>query len=157
MGKREVRVIVIRRRVTVALLVVVSAAMLSLIGFLSGKTYSSETHAPAEELLALMQSRSGEDVHRLAAAMPLLADVIAFLPWGFLAFMAFDLQGRGRFRTYLLTSAAAMLFAIALVLWQYALLPTRVTTFADTIFNLAGALLGASLGHLRRSVRVRFD
>ena len=50
-----------------------------------------------------------------------------------------------------------MAFALALVLWQYALLPTRVTTFGDTIFNLAGALIGASLGHVRRTVRIRFD
>jgi glycopeptide antibiotics resistance protein len=151
MGKREVRVIVIRRRVTVALLVLVSAAMLSLIGFLSGKAYSSEMHAPAEELMALMELRS------LAAAMPLFADVIAFLPWGFLAFIALDGRETRRFRTYLLTCVAAMLFALALVLWQYALLPTRVTTFGDTIFNLAGALLGAAMGHLRRTVHVRFD
>ena len=155
MGKREVRVIVIRRRVTVALLVLVSAVMLSLIGFLSGKTYSSETHAPAEEIVALMQFRS--EVNLLAAVMPLLADVIAFLPWGFLAFIAFDTKERRRFRTYLLTCAAAMAFALALVLWQYALLPTRVTTFGDTIFNVAGALIGASLGHVRRTVRIRFD
>jgi len=155
MGKREVRVIVIRRRVTVALLVLVSAAMLSLIGFLSGKTYSSETHAPAEEIVALMQFRS--EVNLLAAVMPLLADVIAFVPWGFLAFLALDMNGRRRFRTYLLTCAAAMAFALALVLWQYALLPTRVTTFGDTIFNVAGALIGASLGHVRRTVRIRFD
>lgn len=157
MGKREVRVIVIRRRVTVALLVLASAAMLSLIGFLSGKTYSSETHAPAEEIVALLNFRSAPEVHTLAAVMPLLADVIAFVPWGFLAFIALDMKERRRFRTYLLTCAAAMAFALALVLWQYALLPTRVTTFGDTIFNLAGALIGAFLGHVRRTVRIRFD
>ena len=81
--------------------------------------------------------------------MPLLADVIAFLPWGFLAFMALDQKGRPRFRSYLLTCAGAVLFALLLVLWQY-FLPTRVTTFGDTIFNFAGALIGASLGHLRQ-------
>jgi VanZ family protein len=37
------------------------------------------------------------------------------------------------------------------------MLPTRVTSFGDTIFNFAGALIGASLGHLRRTVRIRFD
>src|SRR6185369_8790594 len=94
-------------------------------------------------------------VHLIAAVMPLLADVIAFLPWGFLAFIALDTKGRRRFRSYLLTCAAAVAFALALVLWQY-LLPTRVTTFGDTIFNLAGALLGASIGHLRRTVRIQF-
>lgn len=157
MGKREVRVIKIRRRVTVALLVLVSVAMLSLIGFLSGKAYSSELRGPAEEVVALMQWRSAPDGHLIAAVMPLLADVIAFLPWGFLAFLALDTKGRPRFRSYLLTCAAAVAFALALVLWQYALLPTRVTTFGDAIFNLAGALLGASLGHLRRTVHIRFD
>jgi glycopeptide antibiotics resistance protein len=155
MGKREVRVIVIRKRITALLLVLVSAAMLSLIGFLSGKTYSSESRGPAEEVVTLMQFRSAPDGRIIASMMPLLADVIAFLPWGFLAFMALDGKGRPRFRSYLLTCAGAVSFALLLVLWQY-FLPTRVTTFGDTIFNFAGALIGASLGHLRRSVRIRF-
>jgi glycopeptide antibiotics resistance protein len=157
MGKREVRVIVIRKRVTAALLILVSVAMLSLIGFLSGKAYSSETRGPAEEVVALIQFRSAPDGRIIAALMPLLADVIAFLPWGFLAFMVLDAKERPRFRTYLLTCAAAVAFALGLVLWQYALLETRVTTFGDTIFNLGGALIGASLGHLRRTVHIRFD
>ena len=155
MGKREVRVIVIRKRVTVTLLVLVSAAMLSLIGFLSGKAYSSELRGPAEEVVTLMQFRAAPDSRLIAAVMPLFADVIAFLPWGFLAFMAIDSKERRRFRSYLLTCALAVAFSLALVVWQYAL-PTRVTTFGDTIFNLAGALLGAALGHLRRTVHVRF-
>jgi len=155
MGKREVRVIVIRKRVTVTLLVLVSVAMLSLIGFLSGKAYSSEWRGPAEEVVTLMQFRTAPDSRLIAAVMPLSADVIAFLPWGFLTFMAIDSKERRRFRSYLLTCALAVAFALALVLWQYAL-PTRVTTFGDTIFNLAGALLGAVLGHLRRTVHVRF-
>lgn len=157
MGKREVRVIVIRRRVTAALLILVSVAMLSLIGFLSGKTYSSETRGPAAEVVTLTQFRSVSYARLIAALMPLLADVIAFVPWGFLAFMVLDKKERPRFRTYVLTCAAAVAFALGLVLWQYALLATRVTTFGDTIFNFAGALIGATLGHLRRSVRIRFD
>ncbi|HJW92115.1 MAG TPA: VanZ family protein [Thermoanaerobaculia bacterium] len=156
MGKREVRVIVVRKRVTVALLILVSVAMLSLIGFLSGRTYSSELRGPAEELVTLLQVRSPTDTHLIAAGMPLVADVLAFLPWGFLAFVALDTKGRRRFRSYLWTCAAAVAFALALVWWQY-LLPTRVTTFGDTIFNLAGALIGASLGHLRRTVRIQFS
>src|ERR1041385_2165572 len=101
MGKREVRVIIVRKRVTVALLILVSVAMLSTIGFLSGKAYSNELRGPAEEFVTLLQYRS------LASVMPLLADVIAFLPWGFLAFVAFDRKGRPRFRSYLWTCAAA--------------------------------------------------
>lgn len=155
MGKREVRVIVVRKRVTVALLILVSAAMLSLIGLLSGRAYSSEWRGPAEEVVTLLQFRSLAGANLLAAVMPLFADVIAFVPWGFLAFVALDVKGRPRFRSYLLTCAAAVAFALALVLWQY-LLPTRVTTFGDTIFNLAGALLGAFLAHLRRTVRIQF-
>jgi glycopeptide antibiotics resistance protein len=148
-------VIIVRKRVTVALLILVSVAMLSTIGFLSGRTYSSELRGPAEEFVTLLQFRSAPDGHPITAVMPLLADVIAFLPWGFLMFLALDRKGRPRFRSYLWTCAAAVAFALALVLWQY-LLPTRVTTFGDTIFNLAGALLGASLGHIRRTVRIQF-
>jgi glycopeptide antibiotics resistance protein len=155
MGKREVRVIVVRKRVTAALLILVSAAMLGTIAFLSGKAYSSEWRGPGEDFMTLMQFRSASGGRLIMSVMPLLADVIAFLPWGFLMFVALDTKGRRRFRSYLLTCAAAVAFALALVLWQY-LLPTRVTTFGDTIFNLAGALLGASIGHLRRTVRIQF-
>jgi len=156
MGKREVRVVVIRKRVTVALLVLVSLGMLSLIWFLSGKTFRSETRGPAEEVMTLLQFRSAAGGHLIFASAPLLADVIAFLPWGFLAFIAFDSKPRPRIRTYLFTCAAAMAFAIALVLWQYTL-ATRVTSFGDAAFNFFGALAGASLAHLRRSVRIQFD
>jgi glycopeptide antibiotics resistance protein len=163
MGKREVRIIFVRKRVTVALLILVSTAMLSLIWFLSGKAYSSEKRGPAVQVATLLRADEQPTARTLAALMPLLADVVAFVPWGFLMFLAVDAPKRtesaaasSRFRSYLLTVIAALLFAVAIDLWQYAL-PTRVTSFGDAIFNAAGALVGAVLAHLRRAVRIRFD
>jgi glycopeptide antibiotics resistance protein len=156
MGKREVRTILVRKRVTVALLVLVSVAMLALIWSLSGRAYSSDKRGPAQQVATILHADEQPTARTLAALMPLLADVVAFIPWGFLAFLAVDAPKRSRLRSYLLTVIAALLFAGAIDLWQY-LLPTRVTSFGDAIFNAAGALAGAVLAHLRRAVRIRFD
>jgi glycopeptide antibiotics resistance protein len=156
MGKREVRVIVVRKWMTVTLLVLLSAGMLSLIWFLSGKAYSSEKRGVAEQVAVLLRIDAVSNAGVIAALMPLLADVIAFVPWGFLAFMIVT-PARSSARGYALTCLAAAGFSLAMVLWQELLLPTRVTTWGDTIFTTAGALAGAGLGHLRRTLRVRFN
>jgi VanZ family protein len=92
----------------------------------------------------------------LAFLMPVIANVILFVPWGFLAFIALDSPRLPRRTTYLLTIVFALIVAIALSVWQD-FLPTRVTSLTDAIANGAGALAGAALGHARKTVRVRFD
>jgi glycopeptide antibiotics resistance protein len=156
MGKREVRVIVVRRGITVALVVLLSIGMLALIGWLSGKAYSSDSRSVAQTIAVLLRIDSISRAQAIAALMPLAADVIAFVPWGFFAFLALSARRARTARAYVWTCALAVLFSLAMVVWQYAL-PTRVTTFADTIFTTAGALAGAALGHVRRAVRIRFD
>ncbi len=155
MGKRDVRVIVVRKRVTALLLVAVSAAMLALVWYLSGKTYASESRGAVEEAQTLLHFHASSDTRLIAASMPLLADVLAFLPWGFLAFMLVNREGRPRSRCYLIAGAGALLFALAMETWQF-LLPTRVTSYGDAIFNCAGAMLGAALAHARVCVQFRF-
>lgn len=158
MGKRQVHVVVVRKPVTVALLVVTSAAMAALVWFLSGKAYAADTH-PLRELLArLFGSRRGSlspDAF-LAFLMPVIANILLFVPWGFLAFVALDSARRPRTQTYVMTVLAAAIFAVAMLLWQMSL-PTRVTSLPDMIANCAGAFAGAALGHARKTVRVRFD
>jgi VanZ family protein len=78
------------------------------------------------------------------------------VPFGFLAFMAFDSPPRTRRRTYGFTLGAAALFAVALAIWQQ-FLPTRVTVPTDLLANGLGALLGAVGGHLRKELHIRFD
>ena len=157
MGKRQVHVIVVPKPATVALLVLVSAAVAGLVWFLSGKAYAAE--GSAHDLLGRLFGASGRSLSRgafLAFLMPVIANVLLFVPWGFLAFVALDRPSRPRGRSYLLAFLGALLFAAALYVWQQ-FLPTRVTTPADLLANGAGALGGAALGHMRKGVKVRFD
>jgi VanZ family protein len=153
MGKREVRVVVVSKRVSASLLVLTSAAMVALVAALSGRAYAT---APLSirELVARAMERSPHAL--LVTVMPLVANALLFVPWGFLAFMVLDRVPRPRRRTYAMTVAGGVLFAAAVALWQ-SFLPTRVTTIADSAANAAGTLAGAAAAHLRKRVRVRFD
>ncbi|HEY2092934.1 MAG TPA: VanZ family protein [Thermoanaerobaculia bacterium] len=137
MGKREVRVVVVRKPVTIALLVIVSIAMLSLVYGLSGHAF-------------VRAERSIIDIIALDAA-----NTILFIPWGFLAFIALSPK-RPRAMTYALTVVCGALFALVVAAWQ-STLPAPVTAYPDTIWNVIGTFLGAIAAHLRKSVRIRFQ
>lgn len=151
MGKRHVHVIVIQKRVTLVLLVLTSAAMIALLMFLSGRAYAGQ----ADPLRAVFTRSLTRDA-LLAVLMPVIGNILLFVPWGFLTFVALDSPSRPRLRTYLLTLAAGVIFAALMHVWQQ-FLPTRVVTVTDSAANAVGALAGALLGHMRKGVRVRFD
>ena len=158
MGKRHVHVIEVRRGVSIALLFLVTVAMAALLYFLSGKAYAADSH-PVRDLLARAlgsgrKSLSADAI--LASLTPAIANMLLFVPWGFLAFVAADTSSRPRARTYAAAIIGAVVFAALLHLWQ-TYLPTRVTAWPDLIFNALGAFAGAALGHARKTVRVRFD
>lgn len=158
MGKRQVRVIPVRKPVTFALLLLTTALMATLLYLLSGKAYAADRN-PLWDLAASFLGAGRGPVSRsalLAFLMPVIAHGLLFVPWGFLAFVGLDAPGRPRRTTYLLTVAGALIVAGALLFWQ-GFLPTRVTSMTDTFANAAGALAGAALGHLRKGVRIRFD
>jgi VanZ family protein len=158
MGKRQVHVVVVRKPVTFALLALTMAAMVGLLYLLSGKAYAADTH-PIREILSRMLGSSRGPVSRdavLAFLMPVIANTLLFVPWGFLAFVGLDSPSRKRGVTYAITVVAAVVFASAMYVWQL-YLPTRVTSLSDTAANGVGALAGAALGHARKGVRVRFD
>ena len=148
--------IVVPKAVTIVLLALVSAAMVALLYFLSGKTYVRDSHPATELVLRFLRRDDPSRSAILAALMPIFANVLFFVPWGFLTFIAFDTPRRRRVRTYLLTFVAAAIFAAAMEIWQ-TFLPTRVTSPVDAIANAAGALLGAVGGHLRKEIHVRFE
>jgi glycopeptide antibiotics resistance protein len=137
MGKRDVRVVVVRKPVTIVLLVITSIAMVALVYILSGRAFARV-------------ERSLVDVVALFAA-----NIILFVPWGFLMFMALSPK-RPRAATYAMTVVAGALFALGVNAWQ-ASLPTPVTTFGDVIWNVIGTFLGAAGAHMRKQVRVRFQ
>ena len=157
MGKRELRMVLVPKWATVILLVIVSAAMVALILYLSGKAYTNGREPLRDVLLRLMQRDRPVSRHAIVASiMPSIANILFFLPWGFLMFLAVDSPSRSRSKSYLITVIAGALFAIAMELWQN-VLPTRVIGFPDTIANVVGAFAGAIAGHLRKRVRVQFD
>jgi glycopeptide antibiotics resistance protein len=157
MGRRQVHIIRVRLPVTIALLALITASIAALIYFLSGKAYATDTH-PIREILARLLGSGSGPVSRdalLAFLMPVLGNILLFVPWGFLAFLALD--GRtSRRSAYVVTVIGAIAFAAGMVLWQQTL-PTRVTSLPDPFANGVGALAGAALGHARKSVHVQFD
>lgn len=158
MGKKQVRVIVVRKWVTALLLVSTMAAMAALLYLLSGKAYAADTH-PVRDLLARVLGSGREAIPRdalLAILMPIIANILLFVPLGFFTFVTLDTPSRPRKVTYFMTVVMAIIFATALFLWQQ-ILPTRVTKLPDTVANGVGALAGAALGHARKGVRIRFD
>src|SRR5258708_38376771 len=128
MGSRELRVIHVPRRVTVLLLLLVSVTMAAVVWFLSGKAVYREEASLAHLLRAVLHyDRTGAGrANLLASAAPAIADALFFLPWGVLAFLAFDRPDRRRVRTYALTLVVGVTFPLARSAWQ-AGLPTRIS------------------------------
>ncbi len=156
MGRREVRVVVIRKWVTFVLLALLSGVMVFLIYYLSGKAYANESHPARDMLIGAFGGARFSRSAVLAGLMPVAANALLFVPWGFLTFLAIDKAERPRSRTYALTVLAGLLFAAAVMIWQ-SYLPTRVTSPADLFANSLGALGGAIIGHLRKTVHVQFE
>lgn len=158
MGKRHVHVIAVRKPATFALLAIVTAAMAALLFVLSGRAYAAD-RSPLLELTARFLGGGDAAVSPdtlLAFLMPVIANVLLFVPWGFLAFVGLDSPRRRRRTTYLMTIVGALVLAGGMSVWQE-FLPTRVTSMPDALANAAGALAGAALGHARKGVHVRFD
>ena len=158
MGIRHVYVIPVRKPVTFALLALTTALMVALLYSLSGRAYAAD-RSPLLELTARFLGAGPVPVSRdalLAFLMPVIANVLLFMPWGFLSFVALDSPRRPRRTSYLMTVAGALVVAGCMYVWQ-GFLPTRVTAPADAIANGIGALAGAALGHARKGVRIRFD
>lgn len=157
MGKKEIRVIHIPRWVTVALLVIVSAAMALTIDSLSGHAYWRQPSLA--EILSMVRRRDDHppsNIAILATITPAMVDFLFFVPWGALAFLSFYDAKRSRTVLYAITIGVGVAFALALVGWQETL-STRVTAWQDVVWNAAGCAGGAALGHMRKRVRIRFD
>ncbi len=157
MGKRELRIIVVRKAATLALLAAVTLLIVSLVYWLSGKAYSTEEEPFVRLMLGVMHRQAAPSRSVvLSELMPVVANILLFMPWGFLAFLLFDSPSRSRTAAYLATIFAGAIFATVLAVWQD-FLPTRITGPVDALFNVLGAFCGALAGHLRKRVRIQFD
>ena len=154
MGKAEIHIVVVPRWATVSLLLAVSAAMALLIAALSGRAYLHERTSAVEVLSLVRRYDRLTPTAFIAGIAPVITNVLFFVPWGALAFLAFD--RRSRAATYALTIAVGVAFACVLVAWQSAL-PTRITGWNDAAWNTVGCAVGAMGAHLRKQLRIRFE
>jgi glycopeptide antibiotics resistance protein len=148
----------VRRPVTILLLLAVTTLIILTTVWMSGKSYSKVDPVPFEDIRHLSNriARHPVTTHILSVIIvPIIANVLLFVPWGFLMFIALYTVNRPTLQTYVLTVLLGFTFTCAIEGWQY-FLPDRVADINDIIWNTTGALLGAILGHLRERVRFEF-
>ena len=151
--------IVIRRPFTILLLLIVTIAIAATTLWMSGKSYSKIDPIPFEDLRHLANRVAHRPVPTRVLALivvPIIANVLLFMPWGFLMFIALYTVERPTVQTYVLTVLLGLTFACAIEAWQY-FLPSRVADINDIIWNTVGTLLGAILAHMRLRLRFEFD
>jgi len=151
--------IVIRRPITIVLLLVVTVTLIVITLWLSGKSYSKIDPIPFEDLRHLAH----RIVHRPVSTriisliiVPIIINILLFVPFGFLLFIALYTIERPTVQTYVLTFFAGLTFSCAIEAWQY-FLPDRVADINDIIWNSVGVLAGAVLAHFRMRLRFEFD
>jgi glycopeptide antibiotics resistance protein len=151
------RDVVIRKPLTIALLMVATAAIIAITVWMAGKSYETLNPTPFDDIRFLARRLALRPIstHVLAVlVVPMIANVLLFVPWGFLTFITFYSIERPTMQTYVLTILLGFSFSLAIEGYQY-FLPSRVADINDVIWNTAGTILGALLGHAR--LRVRFE
>lgn len=159
MGKATVRTVLVSKRLTVLLLLLATVAIALLTVYASGKAYTKVDAEPFRDVRVLAERLAEGPVPMrtvVALTMPTILNILIFMPWGFLMFIALDKPERPTNQSYLLTFLFAIGFSATIEAWQY-FLPTRVTDINDVIANGIGSVVGAFLGHLRKRVRVTFE
>ena len=151
--------IAIRRPITIVLLIAVTAIIAATTLWTAGKSYTKVDPLPFDDIRHLVQRFGNRPIstHILAVIIiPIIGNIILFVPWGFLTFIALYSVDRPTVQTYVLTILLGLTLTLAIEAWQY-FLPSRVADINDVIWNTAGTIVGALLGHLRRRVRFEFQ
>lgn len=157
MARKRTSTLAISKRVTAVLFLLTTAALITVTVLLSGKTYRKVDPEPFRELRILQEKfNEGALPFRVVVelGMPIIMNMLIFMPWGFLLFILLDDDERMAIESYVLVFMLSFGFSSLVEAWQY-FLPTRVMDINDVIWNVSGALIGAVLGHVQK--RVRFD
>lgn len=153
------REVVIKKPITVLLLLATTLAIITITVWMAGRSYENFEPIPFEDLRHLAKRLAERPIstHILAViVVPMIANVLLFVPWGFLAFITFYNVERPTLQTYILTILLGFSFTLGIEAWQY-FLPSRVADVNDVIWNTSGTILGALLGHARLRVRFEFE
>jgi glycopeptide antibiotics resistance protein len=153
------REVVVPKLLTLAMLLAITIAIVAITVWMAGKSYESFDPIPFDDLRYLARRVASRPIstHILAViVVPMIANVLLFVPWGFLTFITLYNLERPTMQTYLLTILLGFSFSLGIEGWQY-FLPSRVADINDVIWNTVGTVIGAFLGHLRLRVRFEFD
>jgi glycopeptide antibiotics resistance protein len=153
------RDVVIRKPITILLLLLTSICIVAVTVWMAGKSYENFDPIPFDDLRHLAKRIESRPIstHVLSLIIvPMIANVLLFVPWGFFAFISFYSLERPTLQTYVLTILLGFSFTLGIEAWQY-FLPSRVADINDVIWNTCGTVLGALLGHARLRVRFEFD
>jgi glycopeptide antibiotics resistance protein len=153
------RDVVVRKPITILLLLLTSICIVAVTVWMAGKSYENFDPIPFDDLRHLAKRIESRPIstHVLSLIIvPMIANVLLFVPWGFFAFISFYSLERPTLQTYVLTILLGFSFTLGIEAWQY-FLPSRVADINDVIWNTCGTVLGALLGHARLRVRFEFD
>lgn len=143
---------------TILLLLLVTGGMVMVTLWMSGKSYGKVDPIPFDDFrhLARRMDRYQVSTHLIAVIIvPVIANILLFVPWGFLMFLSLYTIRRPTLQTYILTLLLGLTFTCSIEAWQY-FLPSRVADVNDVIWNMTGTFAGAILGHLRERLRFEF-
>ena len=153
------RDIIIRKPITLLILGVVTLAIIGITVWMSGKSYANLDPIPFDDVRYLARRLANRPISTPILAVivvPMVANVLLFVPWGFLLFIMLYTLDRPTLQTYVLTILLGLTFSLVIEGWQY-FLPSRVADVNDVIWNTSGTALGALLGHARLRVRFEFE
>ena len=160
MPSPRIKTVTVPKGVTFVLLLIVVGVILGVTVSLSGKAYTKVDPEPFRDVRVIVDRLQSEKPIPtpvlVTLAMPIILNMLIFVPFGFLLFILLDHPDRPALQSYLLTFFIALALSLGIEAWQY-FLPTRVTDVNDVIWNAIGAEVGAILGHLRKRVRIAFD
>ena len=156
---RQTGNITVPRFITILALLAMTAVIIAVTVASKGASYTKVDPRPFDDLRHLVQvaERRGVSTQVLAVIIvPIIGNILLFVPWGLLMFISLYTIDRPTVQTYVLTILLGLTFTLAIEAWQY-FLPSRVADINDVIWNTLGTVLGAILGHLRLRVRFEFE
>lgn len=149
----------VRKPITILLLLAVTIGIAALTTSITGKSYSKVDPIPFEDLRHLAHRLEHKPMATTTLSiivLPVIGNLLLFLPWGFLMFITLYSVERPTVQTYVLTILLGVSFSSGIEAVQY-FLPSRVADVNDIIWNSAGTLIGALLGHARLRLRFEFE
>src|SRR5687767_10681320 len=119
--------VAIRRPVTIILLLAATVAIAAFTIWTSGKSYGKVSPLPFEDIRHLAQRLGNKPISTQILAVivvPIIGNIIMFVPWGFLTFISLYSVERPTVQTYVLTILLGFTLSICIEAWQY-FLPSR--------------------------------